>query len=778
MRNHWCRLWLTLILFVAAAGPAAAARHALLVGIDDYTGARPAGGGGARRFTNLAGAVRDARDLREMLVTSFDFPPERIRLLVDREATRAAILAGLEELAAAGPGDEVLFYFAGHGSQVENSLSDEPDRRDETLVPADAAGGARDLRDKELGRLFLRILGRGARLTVILDACHSGSAGRGLPARGRKRALLPDRRDVAVWDPPQPAPEERGALVLSAAQDFASAWEVTDGEGRDHGAFSFALLRALGTGGADEPAERLFLRLQALLQATPTAQDPVLAGSPERLREPLFTAGATRSDGPAMAVRRVAADGTVVLQAGWAHGLRPGSELVYRVEGETARLRVSSVDGPASATARRVGEVRSRTPEQERAPSLPALAAGDLIEPATWITSDEPSLAVWIPRTGKHWKAVQRFARRLAAEAPADGVGWCEDPVRQSPTHVLTWEDGGWWLTGRDRSSVPLGSAPDPVAVLRRIAADGPASGAESGASLFVHLPVPKEVADGLRLGAGSRHDAVAVLPAPSGADYQLVGRLAGEAVELAWIRPEAAEGDAQRLPPRTDWHPLPEGREDASAAVREVTVRDLEDAVLRLAKIRAWLTLEPPAKVAPFPWELVLRDEHGRIAAGELPAKTSWGLALRARPGPAWTAPPRYVYVWALDSYGNTTLLFPPLVRGSVENCFPLASWGLAVPAEIPLGPPASFEIAPPFGRDTFFLLATEEPLVNPWVLEVPGVRRSGPRGRSPLDELLSQRGAARRGDPIATPVTWSLERQTFTTVGPTSPAAGGAGQ
>ena len=73
----------------------------------------------------------------------------------------------------------------------------------------------------------------GAHLTVLLDACHSGSGVRGRRrSRVRQRSVRRDERDVADGASSGPPPEDRGALVLSAAQDYDRAWEMRDDRGR------------------------------------------------------------------------------------------------------------------------------------------------------------------------------------------------------------------------------------------------------------------------------------------------------------------------------------------------------------------------------------------------------------------------------------------------------------------------------------------------------------------------------------------------------------------
>ncbi len=84
-------------------------------------------------------------------------------------------------------GDTVVFYYAGHGSQRFNSLTDKPFHLDETIVPSDASGGAFDIRDKEVARLFNQVVDKGIQLTAIFDSCHSGSIARGIPVGSQER---------------------------------------------------------------------------------------------------------------------------------------------------------------------------------------------------------------------------------------------------------------------------------------------------------------------------------------------------------------------------------------------------------------------------------------------------------------------------------------------------------------------------------------------------------------------------------------------------------------
>ena len=107
--------------------------------------------------------------------------------------------------------DISLFYFAGHGSILENSKSRESDHRDETIVPADANRGTADIRDKELARLFNRVIDRKAdswrSLTaVIAGRFRAGSAMRGKSIASRRAPAGPRQRGGDAGTTP---PEDR-----------------------------------------------------------------------------------------------------------------------------------------------------------------------------------------------------------------------------------------------------------------------------------------------------------------------------------------------------------------------------------------------------------------------------------------------------------------------------------------------------------------------------------------------------------------------------------------
>jgi hypothetical protein len=102
-------------------------------------------------------------------VTALGVPPERLALLLDRDAKRKSVLETVARLAEATPvGGTFVFYFDGHGVRLDDgrivfATSDvRSDREAETGLVLD------DLRAILAERL------RGRRVILLADCCHSG----------------------------------------------------------------------------------------------------------------------------------------------------------------------------------------------------------------------------------------------------------------------------------------------------------------------------------------------------------------------------------------------------------------------------------------------------------------------------------------------------------------------------------------------------------------------------------------------------------------------------
>ena len=167
---------------VLAAQPACAEDRALIIGINAYAGL------GAD--SQLGGAVNDAKLIGDVAVRNWGFKPAQVKVLLDAEASAAAIRDALSNWIAkgTGPGDRALVYFSGHGYFVPDTNGDEKDGRDEILVATDAAvdeSGVRNVvLDDEIDGAMAGLKDRNVML--IVDSCHSGTIERSLLAKQTK----------------------------------------------------------------------------------------------------------------------------------------------------------------------------------------------------------------------------------------------------------------------------------------------------------------------------------------------------------------------------------------------------------------------------------------------------------------------------------------------------------------------------------------------------------------------------------------------------------------
>jgi hypothetical protein len=728
---------------------------------------------------SLDGSVNDAKAFAAMIsAPKYGFTD--VRMLLDKQATRAGIIAALEKLVNdTKPNDIVVVYYAGHGSQRVNSLNESLTHLDQTLVPVDANAGQFDIRDSELAGYFDRIIDARGVLSLIFDSCHSGSITRGQAVPGKMRWAAADPRDAKDSKRPDP-PEDRqnGALVLAAAEEFQFAQETFDPQDQlSHGAFTSALLHVMRDMPANTPAIQVFARTRAILQQDDRQQNPVLRGvDGVKKSRPLFGLGTAATDGNVLlAVQRVEED-TVLLQGGTELGFGVGTELrrADTTRGRPVRLRIAAKPSMGSSKAVVVSG------------KVTALASGDLLAVDKWIAPDRPALRVWMPAAMPQATVRQVGAaiEPLAQSAKLDLVTDATTvPNDGRPLYVVRHDAAGWRLTLPSGEEKPLASATaaaiesvvltEHAAAERREAADSAALHRPAPPSekprVMVILPPSSGLRTGLALGRGTRNDAIEITSDVRAADYILIGRDADGTIEYAWTRPNVRAGTPSSLPARTDWFRLSEDNEEATA-------HRVENSAIGLARVNGWLTLESPRGAAQFPYHLALRN----IATGEVKDSGTtrggeeYDLVLkRDSTIDPRSIQPRWVYIFAIDSYGKGTPIW------GADNTIPFDSAQHKVaPVTLSLKPNAGaflgvnkIQIGPPYGTDTFIMLTSATQL-DPSVMDFDAVRtRGGARGvdpSNPLESLLSTVGGATRGTPTPVPVTWSIQRIPLRSVDP----------
>ena len=221
-------------------------KRALLVGIDKYECVRP-----------LKGCVNDVKALKPLLRRNEDESPNfhcRVKTSGSKErVSRKNLLEGIDLLLSPGA-DVSLFYFAGHGQQVDNDL---------VLVTEDGRGS-------DLGVSISAVLAKVQHspvneVSIILDCCFSGIAG-GIPQLGTDAAVL-----------------RSGVSILTASRKNEVSVETPQGRGL----FSTYLCGALEGGAADVLGKVTIAGVYAYISESSGAWDqrPMFKANVDRLHD-------------------------------------------------------------------------------------------------------------------------------------------------------------------------------------------------------------------------------------------------------------------------------------------------------------------------------------------------------------------------------------------------------------------------------------------------------------------------------------------------------------
>lgn len=162
---------LSVLALLFFAQGALAENRALIVGIGT-------GYDGRNRLPDVTADVDIARDIARMI----GIPPQNTRVIVDREATRTNMIAGMRWVQeGVRNGGRAFIYYSGHGYQIEDVGGRSDDEGcDEVLVPVDVTSGdtPRWLLDKEINDI-VRGMPR-AEVLLMADSCFSGTIHKGL----------------------------------------------------------------------------------------------------------------------------------------------------------------------------------------------------------------------------------------------------------------------------------------------------------------------------------------------------------------------------------------------------------------------------------------------------------------------------------------------------------------------------------------------------------------------------------------------------------------------
>lgn len=319
-------------------------KRALIVGISDYP------------------AYTDWEDLHSFndvnLLTSVlrveGFDSINIAIIKDDQATKSGIMSAIEKFKnSLNSGDIALFHFSGHGQQKTDSNGDEIDGLDECIVSFDSPkkykkgiySGENLITDDELGIAIYdwrNKLGKAGQLIVTIDACHSGSATRGmsnLTARGTELKMM-EREDIKhnvdsklereINQTESNEQVHSGDKLASLIAFFGSAqhqlnYEFDDENGDSRGVLSYTFAKGIQNLKRGESYRDLFEYIKFEMNKISPSQEPQAEGDLDV--EVFFGNIVDRKD--EIQVKGYNENGNLVLYAGTLQGLYSGTKLGF-----------------------------------------------------------------------------------------------------------------------------------------------------------------------------------------------------------------------------------------------------------------------------------------------------------------------------------------------------------------------------------------------------------------------------------------------------------------
>jgi hypothetical protein len=447
--------------------------HSLLIGIDRYL--HP-------RIRPLHGCENDILDFAAFISEQLPQETGQIAILLSTDPdergrpTRENIIAAFLRVGnAIDQGDQVIVYYAGHGSRAR--------RQDggyvETLTPMDSRlDGIYDIRDFEVSALLQHMTRKTNDVTVILDSCHSSSGTRGDQEIVRQVSL--DEREQPAMDPriselsrhlgiaTDPVPltvgeatgnasrrSPRGLLasgedgwninpenryiVLAACEASQTGAERRMHDDRYHGLLSWCLLDTVRRCREKEPVrwEAIFDRVRERVSSARRGQVPTIEGDLKR-----YVFGG-RWEPRAPGFRVLIRDDRYALETGAVAGVLPGAIIGVYPSGMAAlpedpgadhRLRVATLE-ITSASALRADtsdrpvaapgvSLRGHVVAPDPAQRLPVRLSGNIqiVQPALdtpFITISEPPV-IEVRVDIDRWHMVRASDGRTIASEPID----------------------------------------------------------------------------------------------------------------------------------------------------------------------------------------------------------------------------------------------------------------------------------------------------------------------------------------------------------------------
>lgn len=720
---------LIIFLFVSIFNLNAEDRYALLIGINNYI--KPDSSRSEiivrSSIPNLPACENNVTMMKQLLIGKYGFSQINIKSIMNQHATRDSILQALNAaLNQCDKGDAFFFYFSGHGSQLINKLSKEPDLKDETIVPADGVYKNKDIRDKELAKIFQRFLDKGVSVTAVFQCCHSGSIARGL---GFNEERIEASGEIIEDGASYPEPEKYGALIFSASQDFQVSLARKWPNGNWYSDFTKAFVEVAKKSAPQTSAQNLHAAILLQLKAYGASQVPAFAATTARRNSPLFGVDGSMENRFSILVEEVRADKTVLLQGGTAMGLERGTELENT--GKTIKMEVTGDPDLTKSKAKIISG------------DAMAVKSGSSFFVSRYAYGGQNKLQVAIPAANMSRAEFYRFNRQLASFIVAKNLRITYSP---DDDYRLYFNDDKWYLN--DGTSEKCLDTTINFEMLAGII--------QNGKSIRLQLPVYAELHERI-ISLLNRQYSCVNISELGNSDYFLSGTLIGDQLDYTLVKTQEDSSSSCVFPPQSA--PITTDTTQENRIASEVG-----NNLWKLSRIKSWLNLEGEDSGESFPYDVSLKNlSTGQMMGGGV---VKYGEQYQLYLVKNSLLPPekikrRWVYVFVLSSDGSIILLFPSPDRGNVENFLPIDT-----SSEEERMFARSVSVNPPFGIDNIICLTSSDPLSNPAIIQQEGITTKS-ASQNPLEELINSMNArTRSATPVKAPETWSVQKIQFRSV------------
>jgi len=303
-------------------GAATGIKHALLIGIEDYSNTK---------LHSLKGTVNDLHLISNVLIKRYDFKEEFVTILTNEEATHTKVEQAFKELEKnIKKGDFVYIQYSGHGSYTRDLNKDELGKYDQTWVTYGSRSNQfnnkdnYDILDDELNEWLIPIFNKTPHVILVSDSCHSGSVTRGEPSATRAAAI--DSRDHPLGKLKYNNDKYTSGIRIGSASDKESAGEFQFEKDKVYGLFTWKWAEALQQARPGETWGEIFKKVSMQVTSKRATQHPQIAG-----KQQLEIFGSHFNEIPkTVTIKSVSKNGEyAVINSGFISGVTIGSE--YRL---------------------------------------------------------------------------------------------------------------------------------------------------------------------------------------------------------------------------------------------------------------------------------------------------------------------------------------------------------------------------------------------------------------------------------------------------------------